>query len=105
LARAHLSTYATFQEAQQLRKDLPPQEQAADDIFLRKVRIAATHFPMKRLPRVATEIALHVLAYNSHARHEHRRHPTANDNGWIEGRGPHRGSCLTRQGDSGGADL
>ena len=25
---------------------------------------AATHFLMKRLPRVATEMALHVLAYN-----------------------------------------
>jgi hypothetical protein len=24
----------------------------------------ATHFLMKRLPRVATEMALHVLAYN-----------------------------------------
>ncbi len=29
-----------------------------------KARIGATHFVMKRLPRVATEMALHVLAYN-----------------------------------------
>lgn len=26
--------------------------------------MGATHFKMKTLPRVATEIALHVLAYN-----------------------------------------
>jgi hypothetical protein len=29
-----------------------------------KMRMAATHFLMKRLPKVATEMALHVLAYN-----------------------------------------
>jgi len=29
-----------------------------------KVRIGATHFLTKRLPEVATEMALHVLAYN-----------------------------------------
>ena len=29
-----------------------------------KMRMGATHFLMKRLPRVATEMALHVLAYN-----------------------------------------
>jgi transposase len=29
-----------------------------------KMRMDATHFLMKRLPRVATEMALHVLAYN-----------------------------------------
>jgi len=29
-----------------------------------KGRMGATHFLMKRLPGVATEIALHVLAYN-----------------------------------------
>ena len=29
-----------------------------------KMRMGATHFLMKRLPKVATEIALHVLAYN-----------------------------------------
>ena len=29
-----------------------------------KIRMGATHFLMKRLPKVATEMALHVLAYN-----------------------------------------
>jgi hypothetical protein len=28
------------------------------------MRMGATHFLMKRLPKVATEMALHVLAYN-----------------------------------------
>jgi hypothetical protein len=40
--------------------------------------MGATHFLMKTLPRVATEMALHVLA-QSHTRHEHRWHPTAHD--------------------------
>jgi hypothetical protein len=29
-----------------------------------KMRMGATHFLMKRLSKVATEMALHVLAYN-----------------------------------------
>ena len=29
-----------------------------------KMRMGATHFLMRRLPKVATEMALHVLAYN-----------------------------------------
>jgi Transposase DDE domain len=29
-----------------------------------KIRMGATHFLMKRLPKVATEMALHVLTYN-----------------------------------------
>ena len=29
-----------------------------------KVRMGATHFLMKTLPKVTTEMALHVLAYN-----------------------------------------
>ena len=29
-----------------------------------KARMGSTHFLMKTLPRVATEMALHVLAYN-----------------------------------------
>ena len=29
-----------------------------------KMRMGATHFLMKKLPRVATEMVLHVLAYN-----------------------------------------
>jgi len=36
-----------------------------------KARMGATHFLMKTLPRVATEMALHVLRLQSHARHEH----------------------------------
>jgi transposase len=31
---------------------------------LKMMRMGATHFLMKRLPKVATEMALHVLAYN-----------------------------------------
>ena len=30
-----------------------------------KARMGATHFLMKTLPKVAAEMALHVLAYNS----------------------------------------
>ena len=29
-----------------------------------KARMGATHFLMKRLPKVAAEMALHILAYN-----------------------------------------
>ena len=29
-----------------------------------KMRMGATHFLMRRLPKVASEMALHVLAYN-----------------------------------------
>ena len=29
-----------------------------------KMRMGSTHFLMKRLPKVAAEMALHVLAYN-----------------------------------------
>jgi transposase len=29
-----------------------------------KMRMGSTHFLMKRLPKVATEMALHVIAYN-----------------------------------------
>ena len=29
-----------------------------------KMRMGATHFLMKRLPKIATQMALHVLAYN-----------------------------------------
>jgi hypothetical protein len=39
-----------------------------------KARMGATHFLMKTLPRVATEMALHVLAYK---RHKHRGAGTA----------------------------
>ena len=42
-----------------------------------KMRMCATHFLMKRLPKVATEMAMHVLAYNLTRRHEHHWRPTA----------------------------
>ena len=32
--------------------------------YASKARVGATHFLMKTLPRVASEMALHVLAYN-----------------------------------------
>jgi hypothetical protein len=37
---------------------------AAPHLGVLKMRMGATHFLMKRLPKVATEMALHVLAYN-----------------------------------------
>ena len=33
-------------------------------VWHRQARMGATHFLMKTLPKVATEMALHVLAYN-----------------------------------------
>jgi Transposase DDE domain len=39
-----------------------------------KMRMGATHFLMKRLPKVATEMALHVLAYNLHTTKTPSRH-------------------------------
>ena len=42
-----------------------------------KMRMGTTHFLMKRLPKVATEMALHVLALQSHARDENRRREAA----------------------------
>src|SRR5215216_1017348 len=41
-----------------------------------KARMGATRFLVKTLPRVAAEMALHVLAYNL-TRHEHHGYPTA----------------------------
>ena len=57
-------------EAVQQRLDKNPQamrvrrETAEHPFGTLKMRMGATHFPMKALPRVATEMALHVLAYN-----------------------------------------
>ena len=57
-------------EAVQKRLDKNPQamrqrrETAEHPFGTLKMRMGATHFLMKRLPRVATEMALHVLAYN-----------------------------------------
>jgi transposase len=57
-------------EAAQQRLDQNPQamrqrrETAEHPFATLKMRMGATHFLMKRLPKVATEMALHVLAYN-----------------------------------------
>jgi len=57
-------------EAVQQRLDMNPQamrvrrETAEHPFGTLKMRMGATHFLMKTLPRVATEMALHVLAYN-----------------------------------------
>jgi transposase len=57
-------------EAAQKRLDQNPQamrvrrETVEHPIGTLKMRMGATHFLMKRLPKVATEMALHVLAYN-----------------------------------------
>jgi transposase len=57
-------------EAVQRRLDENPQamrvrRETVDHPFgTLKMRMGATHFLMKRLPKVATEMALHVLAYN-----------------------------------------
>ena len=57
-------------EAAQKRLDADPQamrrrrETVEHPVGTLKMRMGATHFLMKRLPKVATEMALHVLAYN-----------------------------------------
>ena len=57
-------------EAVQQRLDKNPQamrlrrETAEHPFGTLKMRMGATHFLMKRLPNVSTEMALHVLAYN-----------------------------------------
>ena len=57
-------------EAVQQRLDANPQamrmrrESVEHPFGTLKMRMGATHFLMKRLPNVATEMALHVLAYN-----------------------------------------
>ena len=57
-------------EEVQKRLDKNPQamrqrrETAEHPFATLKMRMGATHFLMKRLPKVATEMALHVLAYN-----------------------------------------
>jgi transposase len=57
-------------EAAQQRLDANPQamrmrrETVEHPFGTLKMRMGATHFLMKRLPKVATEMALHVLAYN-----------------------------------------
>src|SRR6266536_6341868 len=62
--------YEHLLEAVQQRLDENPQamrlrrETAEHPFGTLKMRMGATHFLMKRLPKVATEMALHVLAYN-----------------------------------------
>jgi len=62
--------YEHVLEAVQRRLDNNPQamrmrrETAEHPFGTLKMRMGATHFLMKTLPRVATEMALHVLAYN-----------------------------------------
>jgi Transposase DDE domain len=57
-------------EAVQQRLDKNPQamrlrrETAEHPFGTLKMRMGVTHFLMKRLPKVATEMSLHVLAYN-----------------------------------------
>ena len=57
-------------EAVQKRLDKNPQamrqrrETAEHPFGTLKMTMGATHFLMKRLPKFATEMALHVLAYN-----------------------------------------
>ena len=57
-------------EAAQARLDQNPQamrvrrETVEHPFGTLKMRMGATHFLMKTLPKVATEMALHVLAYN-----------------------------------------
>lgn len=57
-------------EAVQQRLDKNPQamrqrrDTAEHPFATLKMRMGATHFLMKRLPKVASEMALHVLAYN-----------------------------------------
>ena len=57
-------------EAAQKRLDENPQamrqrrETVEHPFGTLKMRMGATHFLMKRLPKVSAEMALHVLAYN-----------------------------------------
>jgi Transposase DDE domain len=57
-------------EAAQRRLDENPQamrerrETVEHPFGTLKMRMGSTHFLMKRLPKIATEMALHVLAYN-----------------------------------------
>src|SRR5215468_7941859 len=68
--RARFLCLVDVLEAVQERLDANPQamrvrrETAEHPFATLKMRMGATHFLMKTLPRVATEMALHVLAYN-----------------------------------------
>ena len=45
-------------------RDAPASRDGRASFGTLKMRMGATHLLMKRLPKVATEMALHVLAYN-----------------------------------------
>jgi hypothetical protein len=51
--------FATVRHAMRTRR-----ETVEHPVGTLKMRMGATHFMMKTLPKVATEMALHVLAYN-----------------------------------------
>ncbi len=55
-----------------------------------KARMGATHFLMKTLPRVASEMALHVLAYNLTPCDEHHGYPATHrgNRGIVNRRAP-----------------
>jgi hypothetical protein len=59
LAALYLAASATRKSPMRVRR-----ETAEHSFATLKMRMGATHFLMKTLPRVATEMALHVLAYN-----------------------------------------
>jgi hypothetical protein len=65
-----LTAGASLLEVVQRRLDEHPQkmrqrrETVEHPFGTLKMRMGATHFLMKTLPRVASEMALHVLAYN-----------------------------------------
>jgi Transposase DDE domain len=57
--RRHLMCWPTDSQAMRRRR-----ETVEHPFGTIKARMGATHFLMKTLPRVAAEMALHVLAYN-----------------------------------------
>jgi hypothetical protein len=83
LERAKSRAAAGILEAVQRRLDEHPEkmrqrrETVEHPFGTIKDRMGATHFLTKTLPRVATEMASHVLGLQSHARHKHHRGPAA----------------------------
>jgi hypothetical protein len=61
-----MSTYSKPYNAgsTSIRRDAPAAGDVEHPFGTIKARMGATHFLMKTLPRVASEMALHVLAYN-----------------------------------------
>jgi hypothetical protein len=58
---------ATAERFDENPHDAPEAETVEHPFGTLKMRRARRHSPMKRLPKVATEMALHVLAYNLRA--------------------------------------